>query len=192
MLLLVMVMIKRIQRLIVLLAVFGLHSNSTLAQSNRNMIVHVSDIGTSITVIGKIGLPMGTVAKINAVIINGAETGCKGDCGSYLLKVLSVGGNTLTNSVLMSFMDSTGKIPNEAFGRAKQVFGKKVESLTDADIDKINRNFVGRSLWLLAYENGEFSGQPNALPADFPIPQDIGFSFQTQLTIVKVLQESKK
>ena len=153
----------------IFLAVWGSQIDIGHAQGS-NTIVNAADIGRTVTVIGRLGLPMGTVTTIKAVVVDGSETGSKADQSSYLLKVSSVGGKELTNPVVIHFWDRTDMIKN-------------------CDEGETRRNVPGRSLCLLAYEDGGFRGEPRHLPKNFPARQDTGFSFQTHLAIVKVLKD---
>ena len=54
-------------------------------------------------VVGVLGLPLGTVAEIQANIVAGRETGLKQYQATYLLRVAEVDGGALTPPALMEF-----------------------------------------------------------------------------------------
>ncbi len=134
-------------------------------------------------VIGLLGVALGTVTEIDAVVIAGRDTRRKALRSSYLLKVTHVDGKKLNEPPTMTFNvgSSSTELANNSFSLYKMKHGKKTGGLTSAQILDLEKGYVGKRVRLVAYEVGSFHGVPSKLPDDVPIWQDFKFGFSTNL-----------
>lgn len=159
---------------------------ATVAAEDAAPKISVNDLNPSL-VIGQIGVPLGQVTPIEAVVVSGDALGDKASAGSYFLSVRAVGGVALKKEVLMPFYEQTfGKyeLPNDHFELHKFKTGRDAKSLSSDQVRELEKGFVGARLNLLAYETGGFTGIPRGLPRDFPVWQDTLFHFRSSLVIV--------
>lgn len=145
----------------------------------------------TIPVIGKLGVPLGQVAKINAIIVDGDSLRTKGDAGSYLLKITEVNGIKLNPEPIVDFSLAPGvdvKLANNDFTLHKLKTGEKAGSLTGEQIANLKKDYVGKSLLLQVYEIGGFIGIPDKMPKEVEIWQDYGFHFRTYLMVLREIE----
>jgi hypothetical protein len=138
-------------------------------------------------VIGELGVPLGTVVEVDAVVVSGDEIRSKASSGTYLLKITHVGGNKLNKDRLMPFFVPgfvSVQLASNTFALRELKHGKKARSLGDDQIDEMEKGYVGKSIRLAVYEVGSFAGMPADLPEDVPVWQDFGFRFSTLLTVL--------
>ena len=138
-------------------------------------------------VIGELGLPLGTIAEIEAEMISGSSLRIKGYESLYLLKVTHVDGKKLNKPPLMRFnapLFAPAKLPNGPFALYEMRTGAKAKSLTDSQEAELEKGYVGKTFRLVAYEQGCFRGIPHKLPEDVPVWADSVFHFATSLTIL--------
>lgn len=138
-------------------------------------------------VIGELGIPLGTVAEVDAIVVSGDEIRSKASSGTYLLKITHVDGNKLNQDRLMRFSVAgfaSVQLANNAFALYELKQGEKAKRLGDNQIEELERGYVGKSFRLIVYEVGSFSGMPAELPKDVPVWQDTGFRFATSLTVL--------
>jgi hypothetical protein len=112
-------------------------------------------------VIGHLGQPLGSVIRVTGMSVDGDETRPKTDSGQTLLKIETVNGKQLTQSVYFTFRRAAEGI-------------KKPESGTPFDY------FV--------HEWGSFDGfvqPPKSLGIETPIVANDGFHFRPEITIHK-------
>lgn len=140
-------------------------------------------------IIGKLGHPIGKAYEIEGTVVPGSSTGMKALEGVYLLKVTSVAGKSLTPPVMMSFrsQSETVLLPGNVSELQEKKLGKKGEIVSEAARQKLEKDYAGSRVRFLAYESGRFRGIPNDLPADFPVWQDTGFGFQSEIVLLKKL-----
>ena len=132
-------------------------------------------------------VPLGTAIEIEAQIISGRKLRRKAYGSSYLLKVTHVGGKELDNCPLLTFSVPafiSVRLTNHTFGLHKLKTGKKAETLYSTQIEQLEKGYVGRTVRLLVYEDGQFIGIPRNLPKDFPVWADVGFGFSTSLIVL--------
>jgi len=103
------------------------------------------------------GIPFGTIAKLEVQVIDGNTLPLRVYMGEHLLKVISVNGVALKDTVLLLFSDETGSL-------------KKTNA--------------GQKLTLMAYESGNFTGVPDSYFKYQPVRQDVGFGFRHYLIVV--------
>ena len=159
------------------------------ADINKVQGVSVKSLQTT-DVIGKIGVPLGQVAQITAVIVDGDTFKTKGDSGRFLLKITQVNSKPLGKPVVMNF----GSMPfhdvnlaNNDFKLYELKHGQKPKSLDTEQVTELKKGYVGRIVKLMVYETGEFTGIPKNLPEDVLIWQDTSFGFSSYLYVIKML-----
>jgi hypothetical protein len=140
-------------------------------------------------VIGVLGQPLGVVLRIDGTIVDGASLADKVHSSSYLLRVEQVAGVRLALPVVMELSsDPALGLPTESFALHEWKTGRKVDSLSDRDIAKLNEGYVGASVSVYAYETGQFGGVPSCLPRGVPVWQDTGFTFHSSLVVLQRLK----
>ncbi len=137
--------------------------------------------------IGKLGVPFGDAVEIRATIVAGSETRRKQYQSSYLLRVSEVDGRPLSQPQLMEFCVPgfvSAKLANDDFDLYTLKTGKKTGSLDSAQIEELQKGYVGKTVRLAVYETGGYSGIPANLPSDVPVWQDHGFGFSSSLIVL--------
>ena len=160
--------------------------STTGAIADDNSPIHVDELNRR-PVIGRLGVPLGKPVVIQAKIIDGSGIDRKSYDETYLLEVSHVDGVQLDNPVLMEFYTPgyvRVKLPHNAFGLYEQVYGKAASKLDSAQTADLEKEYVGRTVLVVAYETGSFHGLPSDLPNDVPIPQSTSFHFSTSLVVV--------
>ena len=145
----------------------------------------------TIPVIGKLGVPLGQVAKIKAIVVDGDSLRTKGDSSSYLLKIAEVNGIKLDSEPIVDFSLAPGvdvKLANNNFALYELKTGEKAGSLTGEQVAKLKKDYVGKSLLLQVYEMGGFTGIPNKMPKEVETWQDYGFHFRTYLLVLREIE----
>lgn len=135
------------------------------ANSQSNTSTNQSNNTTDIVIRPQLGLPFGTIAKLEVEVIDGNTLHRRAYMGEHLLKINSVNGVVKKDTVLLLFSDETG-------------------SLKKAD--------VGQKLTLMAYESGNFTGIPDSYFKYQPVRQDVGFGFRHYLIVVANLTKKTK
>lgn len=164
-------------------------------ESTPSTTIKWDDLNRSVRVVGAIGLPLGEVAKIEVLVVPGRETCKKALDGSYLLRVLKVNGRELSDGPLMEFKNrSLAHVPlaPNTFSLCELKRGERADSLTDAQIRELEKDYVGVRFILSAYEAGLFSGIPRNLPKDLFPWQDHAFLFTTHLVLLQDLSSKPK
>ncbi|ODA30977.1 hypothetical protein [Planctopirus hydrillae] len=138
--------------------------------------------------LGQLGLPLGTVATIDAVVTSGDETRVKAYQGLYLLTVTHVNGQPLEKPPLMRFVvDSLSSTVNLPHDKPPLLFGAKQEGGNPTASQKeIEKEYVGKTHRLVVYESGGYAGIPDNLPKGVPLAGAAGFKFgfSTSLTVL--------
>jgi hypothetical protein len=138
-------------------------------------------------VVGALGIELGTVSEIRAIVIAGNQLRTKQYQGSYLLRVTDVDGRALTKPRLMEFSIPSFtrvKLASDAFGLYELKTGIKAGPLDSKQIAEIEKGYVGKEMRLVVYETGRYSGIPANLPKDVPVWQDHAFEFSTSLVVL--------
>ena len=139
-------------------------------------------------VIGTLGVPLGEVVEVQAVIVSGSETRAKVLDGRYLLRIESVNRTALDEPATKTFTIwplSHVKIANDHFSLHKLKTGQKAKSLDSGQIKELEKDYVGKLVKLLLYETGSFEGSPDRMPKDVITGADVGFGFSTHLIVLK-------
>ena len=132
----------------------------------------------------RLPVPFGTVVKMKVIIVDGEELNDKGHQSSFLLKVMSVDGITLSKPVIIEFEDETGKFPNGVFELYKYLKGKEAHSISSEESDKIKKKYVGKEFDIAGYETGKFTGIPRGYGKYQPERQDYGFHFRHYIIVI--------
>ena len=140
---------------------------------------------TSLTT--KLGIPFGTIVKLEAEIYDGDKLHMKVYEGEYLLKINHVNGKMMKAPIILTFTDETGTLADHDFGLYKLIYKKNANSLSDVQISKMKKKYVGKRLTLMAYETGHFIGIPTGYFNYRPIRADVGFHFEHYLVVVSDL-----
>lgn len=135
----------------------------------------------------KLNIPFGTIAKLDVEIYDGDSLLRKGYGGIYLMKINSVNDKQLIDTLLMAFEDETEELANDNFELYKLIYGKKANSISNIQIDKMKKTYVGKKLTLMAYETGRFAGMPDNYFEYRPLRAGSGFHFENYLIIVSKL-----
>jgi hypothetical protein len=137
--------------------------------------------------VGVLGLPLGTVARIRAVVVAGRDLHDKGHSAQFLLRVTEVNGRELADQPLCEFgvpaflRKNLARTHDELY---EMKHGKKAGELSGKQMEALERGYVGREFTLDAYETGGFSGIPKNMPDDVMQWQDRGFGFHTSLVVL--------
>lgn len=105
----------------------------------------------------RLGIPFGTIAKLEAQFFSGNDLHLFAYTGKVLLRINSVNGKAVKDTVILDFTDET-------------------KSLIDADATE--------KLTIMAYESGSFIGIPENYFDYQPVRQDVGFGFRHYLIVV--------
>jgi hypothetical protein len=138
-------------------------------------------------VVGGLGLPLGTVAEIEAEVIAGSSLRSKEFVSDYLLKVTQVNGTKLERPPILRFSVSgraSVKLANHTFSLYEMKHGKKASVLNSEQIAELERGYVGRKVRLVVYESGGFHGIPRNLPKGVRGGAGTAFQFSTSLAVL--------
>jgi len=138
--------------------------------------------------ITKLGIPFGTIAKLEAEIYDGGSLRMKAYEGAYLLKINYINEKKIKGAIVLPFTDETGTLANDDFSLYKLIYKKKTDSLGEAQLNKMKEKYVGKKLRLMAYETGHFTGIPKGYFKYRPIRADVGFFFENYLVVVANLK----
>jgi len=138
-------------------------------------------------VIGRLSVPLGQVAEIEATVIAGRSLGAKQWASQYLLSVARVNGRTLPTPAIMEF-DVPGflslDLPSDPFELAELKTGERPRRLDNGQITELEAGYVGKVAHLYAYEIGSFNGIPDNLPPGTPPWAGVGFGFTSSLCVL--------
>jgi hypothetical protein len=138
-----------------------------------------------LSVVGRLGLPLGTVTDVRSTVISGRELHEKGYQSSYLLRVTHVAARGLDEPVVMEFSTrGNSELANDVFDLYELKHGEKARGLDSKQIEKLEEGYVGKDLRLVVYETGGFSGIPADLPPEVGSWQDRSFHFSTSLVVL--------
>lgn len=169
--------------------------------------INWKDIGDKTQIIGKLGIPLGTVAEIEATVVGVAEFPqpllLLQLSVNYFLKVESVGGKKLAARPLSFFRsgddEETGRrlLPSDLMDLHRAKTGKEASRLMMADAKALERDYLGTRYRLLVYESGSFDGYPR-----IGMPDDVGWAqglpdptappesrFRTTIYVIKMLKQ---
>lgn len=145
----------------------------------------------------KLAFPFGTLVKLKFEIIDGASLKQKSLDGIYMMKIKEVNGNSLKEPFTLEFIDETGEFPTENFALYKKIHRREAENdLSSDEIKKMEKDYVGKTFIVLAYESGKFVGTPEESDYVYKkvhlprlIKQDVSFQFKNYMVIDSKLSE---
>lgn len=135
-------------------------------------------------VIGRLGVPLGTLVRVHVVVVRGDDTRSKGDAGAYLVRVERVDDKPLVSPPELHFvsMFTEPQLPSNVSGLPLLLGRLEGDALEPEKQRSLESSFVGRSFDFRAYEVGAFDGIPsNMNDAGW---QDHLFAFGTTLQLV--------
>jgi UDP-glucose 6-dehydrogenase len=142
---------------------------------------------TSLT--AKLGIPFGTIAKLEAEIYDGYNFHDKGHEDMYLLKINSINGKIIKGILILPFDDETKTLANDVFSLYELIYKKKADEISEAQLAKMKKQYVGKKVTIMAYETGDFIGMPQNYQKYRLIRQDRGFIFMHNLIVVANLKK---
>ncbi|WBV52823.1 hypothetical protein [Chryseobacterium gambrini] len=135
--------------------------------------------------------PFGTLVKLKVEIVDGTDLKLKAMEGRYLINIIEVNDIPVDKPFIMEFIDDSGEFPTEDFSLYKKLY--KIEAEHDFsldDIKKMQKDYVGKTFIVLAYETGKFVGIPNESDyvrkkVNLPrlMRQDVSFQFKNYIVI---------
>ena len=163
-------------------------SSTMFAQNaGRNLEPITAESLNSRDVVGRLGLPLGHVMKIDATVMSGDATRVKRNAGMYLLNVVTVDGKELPKPVLIHFEvvpGSNAPLANDSDSLYELKIGQKVRGPRSADRKELEAGYVNSRVHLSVYETGCFNGIPEKSNIGIQGPS---FSFQTRLCVIEQL-----
>lgn len=142
----------------------------------------------------RLKIPFGTIAKLKVEIYDGDSLNMKGYESCYLLKVNSINGKVVRDTLLLKFIDETETFANDDNRLSALTYGKTIDSLTGKQFYEMKKKYVGKKFTVMAYETGKFTGIPEKYFDYKPVVPGIphvfanrGFFFEHSLVIVSNL-----
>jgi len=142
----------------------------------------------------KLHIPFGTIAKLEVEIYDGDSVKMFAYQGCYMLKVNSVNGKIVKDTLLLKFMDEDATLANDDNALSALTYHKALDSLTDKQFYEMKKKYVGKKFKVMAYEIGQFAGVPEKYFDYKPIVPGVphifanrGFFFEHSLVIVSNL-----
>lgn len=129
-------------------------------------------------------VPFGTLVKMKAEIVDGAELNDKAHQASFLFSIKSVDSILLPKPILIEFKDETGNFPVDDFELYKYLYGKKTGTISSKESEKMKKKYAGKEFNIVGYETGEFTGIPDGYFKYQPVRQDYGFHFRHYIIVV--------
>jgi hypothetical protein len=161
-----------------------------LAKSQRqSLALDTTNYSPKISLTSRLGIPFGTIAKLEAEIYDGANFRDKYYEDTYLLKINSVNGKLIKGMLLLQFTDETKTLANEVFSLYRLIYKKEPPVLSGAQINKMEKGYIGKKVTLMAYETGGFVGMPVDYGKYRPLNQDTYFGFRHSLVVVSNLKK---
>jgi hypothetical protein len=146
----------------------------------------------------KLNIPFGTIAKLKVEIYDGDSVKMFAYQSRYLLKVNSVNGKVVRDTLLLKFIDESKTLANDDDDLSTLTYCKIIDSLTDNQVYEMKKKYVGKKFTIMAYETGRFTGTPEKYFDYEPIVPGIphffatrGFLFEHYLVIVSNLTNKK-
>lgn len=138
----------------------------------------------------ELGKPFGTFIKLKVEIYDGDSLHTKSGESTFLLKVLSVDDEKLTEPKIMEFHDKTGKFPADDFELNSYLRKIKNGEISKNELNENIETYVGSEYEVVGYETGEFSGLPYGGDYEFTLtPCGKEFYFRNYLVILADLKK---
>jgi hypothetical protein len=154
------------------------------AQSQLRLGYSLPGDSSKISITTKLGIPLGTISKLEAEVYAGDNLHMKAFQGVYLLKINSIDNKTVNDTLILSFTDETGTLANDCFSLYKLVYKKTAGTIPGELINKMGKKYIGKKITIMAYETGQFTGQPNTYSDYKPLESGLPFHFDHSLVIV--------
>ncbi len=151
----------------------------TWAKSQLRLGYSSSGDSSKITLTTKLGVSFGEMCKLEVEVFNGDNLLRKAYEGTYLLKINSINGNKVNDSLILRFSDETETLANDDFSLYQLIYKKKIGSLSSTQIDKMRKKYIGKKITVMAYETGEFKGTPDKYFDYKPVKPGIPHFFAT-------------
>ena len=153
-----------------------------------------ADDSSKIIILPKLGIPFGTMSRLEVEVYDGDNLHWKEYVGTYLLKINSLNDKKINDTLLLRFTDETETFASDDFSLYQLIYKKKVGSLSSGQLKKMKKRYVGKKFTVMAYETGQFKGTPDKYFDYTPyipgIPHffaTLPFHFQHSLVIVSNL-----
>jgi hypothetical protein len=179
------------RQIILILLTFAISLNGS-SQKRLDLSFPKKSAVTSIKT--KLNIPFGTIAKLEVEIYDGDSVKWLAYSNCYLLKVNSVNGKIVRDTLLLKFIDETETLANEDDRLSELTYSKTIDSLTDKQLYEMKEKYVGKKFKVMAYEIGQFTGVPDkyfdykpVVPGVPHIFSNRGFFFEHTLVIVSNL-----
>lgn len=143
-----------------------------------------SDSSHVLSITPQLPTAFGAIVMVKAEIIDGASLMTKELQGEFLLKITKVDSLTLVTPLVMRFTDETGQWPNDLFALHELLYKRKVRSIDAEKSALIKKQYVGKTVNLIVYETGAFTGKPKDYHKYADIRQDVAFHFSNHLVII--------
>lgn len=144
----------------------------------------------SAEITGTLGLPLGTVAEIEATIVDGASIPRRMDLQStFLLSIEKINGKQLTAPLLLQFSAPFRSVKLVSAHSELAAIGNRlgeVPKLSESEAEVVKRRYVGSRYKLAAFEKGEVGSRPDSLPEDVPQWSDWRPYFHTYLVVLAI------
>ncbi|MGH8018663.1 MAG: hypothetical protein ACREIA_10275 [Opitutaceae bacterium] len=151
-------------------------------------------------VIGELGLPLGTVAEIEATVVDGGPSGMwvvlpktTPEMHIFALSVERVNGRALSEPKILEFqvLPAAASFPYGVTLAPKrmqlsELLQSRIEegAMTEAEAEAFRHTYMGSRHRLVVSEAGIFHGRPADLPDDAPIWAVPRFHFTTRLVVL--------
>ncbi|MEO6720070.1 MAG: hypothetical protein ABIN67_06875 [Ferruginibacter sp.] len=134
---------------------------------------------SKIILLSKLEIPFGTMSKLEVEIYDGDNLHWKAYEGTYLLKVNSINSKKINDTLILRFTDETETLANDCFSLYKLIYKKSGSPISDAQLNKMEKKYVGKKFTVMAYETGQFTGSPEKYFDYKPIVPGIPHVFAT-------------
>jgi hypothetical protein len=118
------------------------------------------DDSSKITLTTKLGIPFGTISKLEVEVYDGENLHMKAYVGTYVLKINSIDNKLINDTLVLRFTDESETLASDDFSLYQLIYKKKVGSLSSVQLEKMKKRYVGKKFTVMAYETGQFKGSP--------------------------------
>ena len=96
--------------------------------------------------------------KLKVEVIDGNNLTDKYFERKFFFRVKSIDNATIHKNLIIEFRDETGKFPADDFELYKYLYGKEIGQISSNESTKMKKQYIGREFYIVAYEDGEFTG----------------------------------
>jgi len=119
------------------------------------------DDSSKIILTAKLGIPFGTISKLEVEVFDGENLHRKAYVGTYVLKINSINNKLVSDTLLLRFTDETETLASDDFALYQLVYKKKGSFVSSEQQEKAKKRYVGKKFLVTAYETGQFTGTPD-------------------------------